>query len=44
MLITIVKFELMKSSLNFFSNYYFKKAERGHLIVENKQDWHEQPL
>ena len=42
MLITIVKLELMNNNLNFFSNYLLKIID--HRIVENKQDWHEQPL
>ena len=44
MLITIVNLELMNNNLILFSDYSLKKAERGHHTVENKQDWHEQPL
>ena len=44
MLIIIIKLDLMNNNLNFFSNYWLKKAEQGHHIVENKQDWQEQHL
>ena len=44
MLITIVNLELMNNNLNLFSDYWLKKEEQSHHIVENKQDWHEQPL